>query len=198
MMAYVPATASGRYDYVVLTRSAQARPSFLPISRPDIAIEAREQATDAGTDGTDHGGHGGGEPGGGRTDGGGQRGSSVQVALRQKHDLQKRIEEIQETRRLRRVALHQRIRFTKARLHNAPGAGEVGNHSRYRLFRKRQLERIDDLRAQERQLVRTTRARARASAPARDPDRELDRVASLPAVPRGGLRERVGQLRGDP
>ena len=52
--------------------------------------------------------------------------SSVQVALRQKHDLQQRIEEIQETRRLRRVALHQRIRFTKARLHNAPGAGEVG------------------------------------------------------------------------
>ena len=36
--------------------------------------------------------------------------SSVQVALRQKHDLQQRIEEIQETRRLRRVALHQRIR----------------------------------------------------------------------------------------
>ena len=32
--------------------------------------------------------------------------SSVQVALRQKHDLQKRIEELQETRRLRRVALH--------------------------------------------------------------------------------------------
>jgi murein DD-endopeptidase MepM/ murein hydrolase activator NlpD len=88
--------------------------------------------------------------------------SSVQVALRQKHDLQKRIEEIQDTRRLRRVALHQRIRFTQARLHNAAGAAEVGDHSRYRLFRERQLERIDDLRAQEHQLVRTTRARARA------------------------------------
>ena len=88
--------------------------------------------------------------------------SSVQVALRQKHDLQQRIEEIQETRRLRRVALHQRIRFTKARLHNAPGAGEVGNHSRYRLFRERQIDRLDALRAQERELVKSTRARARA------------------------------------
>jgi murein DD-endopeptidase MepM/ murein hydrolase activator NlpD len=88
--------------------------------------------------------------------------SSVQVALRQKHDLQQRIEEIQETRRLRRVVLHQRIRFTKARLHNAPGAGEVGNHSRYQLFRERQLERLDTLRVQERELVKSTRARARA------------------------------------
>lgn len=87
--------------------------------------------------------------------------SSVSVALRQKRDLQQRIEELQETRRLRRVGLHQRIRFTQARLRNAPGAAEVGNQARYRHFRQQQLDRIVELRAQERALFRTTRARIR-------------------------------------
>ena len=87
--------------------------------------------------------------------------SSVDVALRQKHDLQKRIEELQETRRLRRVGLHQRIRFTQARLRNAPGAANVGDRARSRIYRQRQIERIEDLRAEERELVRTTRARIR-------------------------------------
>lgn len=87
--------------------------------------------------------------------------SSVQVAVRQRHDLQERIEEIQEARRLRRVGLHQRIRFAQARLRNAPGAAEVGDRARYRQFRKQQLDRIADLRAQERALFRTTRARIR-------------------------------------
>ncbi len=85
--------------------------------------------------------------------------SSVQVALHEKRDLLKRIEELQETRRLRRVALHQRIRYTKARLKNAPGAAEVGDRARYRAFRQSQLERIDDLRAEERTLVKTIRKR---------------------------------------
>ena len=87
--------------------------------------------------------------------------SSVQVAIRQKHDLQDRIEELQETRRLRRVALHQRIRFSQARLRNAPGAANVGNRARSRLYRQQQLERIEELRGQERELVRSTRARVR-------------------------------------
>lgn len=85
--------------------------------------------------------------------------SSVQVALRQKHDLQQRIEELQEARRLRRVALHKRIRFTQARLRNAPSAREVGDRGRSRQYRRHQVERIQDLRAQERELFRTTRAR---------------------------------------
>ena len=87
--------------------------------------------------------------------------SSVDVALRQKHDLQKRIEELQETRRLRRVTLHQRIRFTQARLRNAPGAANVGDRARSRSYRQLQIARIEDLRAEERRLVRTTRARIR-------------------------------------
>jgi murein DD-endopeptidase MepM/ murein hydrolase activator NlpD len=87
--------------------------------------------------------------------------SSVQVAVRQRHDLQERIEEVQEARRLRRVGMHQRIRFAQARLRNAPGAAEVGDRARYRQFRKQQLDRIAELRAQERALFRTTRARIR-------------------------------------
>ena len=87
--------------------------------------------------------------------------SSVQVALRQKHDLQQRIEELQETRRLRRVGLHQRIRFSQARLRNAPGAAKVGDRARYHRFRQQQVDRIENLRAQERELFRTTRARIR-------------------------------------
>ena len=85
--------------------------------------------------------------------------SSVQVALRQKRDLLERIVEIQETRRVRRVALHQRIRFARARLEHAPGAAEVGDRARYRHFRQSQLDRIADLRGEEREVVRTTRKR---------------------------------------
>ncbi|MDH4111729.1 MAG: peptidoglycan DD-metalloendopeptidase family protein [Actinomycetota bacterium] len=87
--------------------------------------------------------------------------SSVQVALHKRHDLQKRIVEIQETRRQRRHVLHKRIRFTQARLHNAPSAAEVGNLAKYRQFRKEQIERLAELRAEERELFRTTRAKAR-------------------------------------
>jgi murein DD-endopeptidase MepM/ murein hydrolase activator NlpD len=87
--------------------------------------------------------------------------SSVQVALRQKRDLQQRIEEMQEARRLRRVSLHQRIRFSQARLRNAPGVAKVGDRARWRVYRENQLERIEDLRSQEREVVRTTRARVR-------------------------------------
>jgi murein DD-endopeptidase MepM/ murein hydrolase activator NlpD len=87
--------------------------------------------------------------------------SSLQVAVRRKHDLQDRIGEIQETRRMRRVVLHQRIRFAQARLRSAPGASKIGDRTRARQFRRRQIETIADLRAQERELVRTSRARIR-------------------------------------
>jgi murein DD-endopeptidase MepM/ murein hydrolase activator NlpD len=85
--------------------------------------------------------------------------TSVSVALKEKRDLQGRIEEMQEGRRLKRLGIHQRIRFTKARLKNAPGAGAVGDRTRARQYRLRQLDRLDDLREQERELFRTTRAR---------------------------------------
>jgi murein DD-endopeptidase MepM/ murein hydrolase activator NlpD len=85
--------------------------------------------------------------------------SSVQVALSRKHDLQGRIEDVQEARRLRRVAIHQRIRAVRERLHDSPSAAEVGDRARYRQFRQGQLERIAELRAQERSLVQATRAR---------------------------------------
>jgi murein DD-endopeptidase MepM/ murein hydrolase activator NlpD len=85
--------------------------------------------------------------------------SSVSVALKQKRDLQGRIEQIQETRRLRRVALHQRIRFTKARLQNAPGAARVGDRDRYLEFRRQQVKKIEDLRDLEKALFRVSRAK---------------------------------------
>ena len=47
--------------------------------------------------------------------------SSLQVALHRKHDMQDRIEEIQETRRLRRIVLHQRIRFARHGSVTLPG-----------------------------------------------------------------------------
>jgi murein DD-endopeptidase MepM/ murein hydrolase activator NlpD len=87
--------------------------------------------------------------------------SSVQVALNQKHDLQDRIERIQESRRVRRVALHQRIRFSRARLKNFAGAGQVIDSDRYRRLRQREINRIADLRAEERALVKLTRGRIR-------------------------------------
>ena len=61
--------------------------------------------------------------------------SSLQVALSRRHDMQDRIVELQETRRVRRVTLHQRIRSTQARLQNAPGAAKVGDRVRSRVYR---------------------------------------------------------------
>lgn len=113
--------------------------------------------------------------------------SSVQVALREKRDLLDRIVELHETRRVRRVALHQRIRNTKARLRHAPGAAEVGDRTRYRHFRQRQLDRLADLRAEERQLIKTIRARVHELRAKRT---ELtDWIDSLPLqrCPVGGL-----------
>lgn len=85
--------------------------------------------------------------------------TSVSVALKEKRDLQTRIEQLQEARRLKRLALHQRLRFTQARLKKAPSAGQVGDRTRARAYRMRQLDRIEDLRAQERELFRATRAK---------------------------------------
>lgn len=87
--------------------------------------------------------------------------SSVEVALRRKHDLQQRIEDVQQARRLRRVGIHQRIRAVRERLHDAPSAAEVGDRARYRQFRQGELERILELRTQERELVTATRAQVR-------------------------------------
>jgi murein DD-endopeptidase MepM/ murein hydrolase activator NlpD len=85
--------------------------------------------------------------------------SSVQVALRQKRDLLQRIEELQETRRVRRIALHQQIRSTQARLREAPRAVQVGDRERFRDFRKDHLQRVAYLRRQERRLVKAIRSR---------------------------------------
>lgn len=88
--------------------------------------------------------------------------SSLQVALQHKRDLRERITGIQGTRRARRVTLHQRIRVTQERLHDAAAVGQRSDGDRYRQIRKQQLDRIADLRRQERRLVRSTRARTRA------------------------------------
>jgi murein DD-endopeptidase MepM/ murein hydrolase activator NlpD len=88
-------------------------------------------------------------------------GSSVEVALEHKRDLRDRIEQVQETRRTRRVALHRRIRSSQAMIDRAFGVTQVGDVERYRRFRKEQLHRISDLRRQERELVRSTRERVR-------------------------------------
>lgn len=85
--------------------------------------------------------------------------SSVKAALHHRRDIQGRINELQETRRIRRIELHQRIRYTKARLRNAVGSARVNNRDRAREYRQHQLERLADLRAQERALIKAIRAR---------------------------------------
>ncbi len=87
--------------------------------------------------------------------------SSVEVALRHKQDMRDRIEQIQETRRVRRVALHGRIRSAQALIERAFGALQAGDVERYRRFRRQQLGRISELRRQERELVRSSRGRVR-------------------------------------
>jgi murein DD-endopeptidase MepM/ murein hydrolase activator NlpD len=87
--------------------------------------------------------------------------SSVKVALHQKRDLQERIDQLHETRRVRRVALHKRIRFTKARLRNTAGAASVVDRGRSWRYRQRQLDRLDALRAEERRVIKSVRGRVR-------------------------------------
>ena len=62
--------------------------------------------------------------------------SSVDAALHQKGNIQERIEELHETRRVRRVALHQRIKKAQAILKETPGSARVGNRARVHCSRR--------------------------------------------------------------
>ena len=62
--------------------------------------------------------------------------SSVQVALEHKRELRERILQIQETRRVRRIMLHRRIRSRQALLERAPGVTQTGDRSALREFRR--------------------------------------------------------------
>ena len=87
--------------------------------------------------------------------------SSVQVALREKRDLLDRIVELHETRRFDGCpapAHPQHEGTPAARPRRRRGRRP---HPRYRHFRQRQLDRLADLRAEERQLIKTIRARVR-------------------------------------
>ncbi len=88
--------------------------------------------------------------------------SSVQAALHQKRNIQERIDELHETRRVRRVALHQRIKRARAILKETPGNARVGNRARVQSFRHRQLDKIKNARAAERRLIKTIRKRVEA------------------------------------
>ena len=88
--------------------------------------------------------------------------SSVGEAVTLRRDLRQQIEQIHERRREARVAIHQRMKFTRARLRNAPGASSVGDEARYRDFRKRQLVLLKVLAAQDRDLTRQLRGRVSA------------------------------------
>ena len=104
--------------------------------------------------------------------------SSVQAALHQKRNIQERIDELHETRRVRRVALHQRIKKARAILKETPGNARVGNRARVQSFRERQLEKIKQARAAERRLIRHIRKRVEAL---RDKRHELASwISSLP------------------
>ncbi|HJR98834.1 MAG TPA: peptidoglycan DD-metalloendopeptidase family protein [Actinomycetota bacterium] len=85
--------------------------------------------------------------------------SSVDAALHQKSNIQERIEELHETRRVRRVALHQRIKKAQAILKETPGTSRVGNRARVQSFRHRQLDKIKQARAAERRLIKHIRKR---------------------------------------
>lgn len=88
--------------------------------------------------------------------------SSVDEAVAIRRDLRVKIDELHERRHDARQAIHQRIRFNRARIANAPGAGGVGDERRYQQFRRRQLHLIDLLRKQERMIVQQTAARVDA------------------------------------
>jgi murein DD-endopeptidase MepM/ murein hydrolase activator NlpD len=88
--------------------------------------------------------------------------SSVDEAIALRHDLRVQIEQIHERRRDSRVAIHQRLRFTRARIHNAPGIGRVGDQARVRQFRERQLKLLKVLAAQERDVTRALQGRVAA------------------------------------
>ncbi len=93
---------------------------------------------------------------------GAQAESSVGAALGLRHDLRVKIDQIHERRRQARVSIHRRMRFTRARISNAPGAAAVGDQRRYEKFRERQLALIEVLSAQEHDLVSQLAGRVEA------------------------------------
>jgi len=94
--------------------------------------------------------------------------STVDEAVALRRDLRVKIEQIHERRREARLAIHQRVGFTRARIANAPGVGGVGDQGRYRKFRERQLGLIEVLAAQERDLIRQVGNRVGALRARRD------------------------------
>jgi murein DD-endopeptidase MepM/ murein hydrolase activator NlpD len=88
--------------------------------------------------------------------------STVDEAVALRHDLRVQIDQIHERRHDARQAIHRRIRFTRARIVNAPGAAGVGDQHRYQQFRKRQLHLVSLLRHQEQTIVRQAQARVSA------------------------------------
>ncbi len=79
--------------------------------------------------------------------------SSVEAAIRSKQDLRGRIEDLHELRRVRRIGIHQQIKFHQNRLQNSAGRGSVGNGRGYGEWRKRQVKAIKKLRKREHKLV---------------------------------------------
>jgi murein DD-endopeptidase MepM/ murein hydrolase activator NlpD len=88
--------------------------------------------------------------------------SSIDEAVALRQDLRVKIEAIHEKRHDARQAIHKRIRFARARIANAPGAGGVGDKGRYQKFRQRQLRLIKLLQREERIVVRQSAARVDA------------------------------------
>jgi murein DD-endopeptidase MepM/ murein hydrolase activator NlpD len=88
--------------------------------------------------------------------------SSLEAAVQDRHEIGSRIVALHELRHARRVAIHKQIKVAQDRLHSLVSDPTSGKSQSNQPLRKTHTESIITLRARERTLVRTLRARIAA------------------------------------
>jgi murein DD-endopeptidase MepM/ murein hydrolase activator NlpD len=89
-------------------------------------------------------------------------GSSLDVAVANRHELGTRIVDLHKLRQDRRIAIHKQVKVIKERMDNILRMGMASNRERARHYRHDQLQQLSSLRVKERVLIRALRARIAA------------------------------------
>lgn len=85
--------------------------------------------------------------------------SSLDVAVQNRKELAKKIDGLHDLRHDRRISIHQQIKAAERRLDYLVANGVSDHHERFKLARDGQLKNITQLKARERTLIRSLRAR---------------------------------------
>jgi murein DD-endopeptidase MepM/ murein hydrolase activator NlpD len=85
--------------------------------------------------------------------------SSLDVAVQNRKELAKKIDDLHALRHDRRISIHQQIKAAERRIDSLVANGTSDHHERFKLAREGDLKNISQLRARERALIRSLRAK---------------------------------------